>query len=514
MLQKPTLIKLGLLLALLVLLPAVWLYDATLQPPEIMYDVVIRGATVVDGSGRARFRADVAILGERIAKVGSVPIRSGRTEIRGAGYILTPGFVDIHSHVDMTIRAHPQSLAALHQGITTVIVGQDGRSPLNIGNFLAEIDALAGLGVNFGTLLGHGLMRHRVVGLRSDITPEELATMSALVTTAMEEGAFGLSSALEYWYNAPATTTELIHLNRIVALHGGVYITHVRDEAAGIIAAIEEALDVARATKVGVSITHFKVRWRENWHLQGPAINLINEARKEGLVVIADAYPYLAPDFATSWPLRLHSHRDPRDLLLKRTTHPYGEKYLEHTLSEIAAAENIAPAQVIVNLLRHDADVGVDPRSETLVTGLLMSEGNLRQVLSAPFTAIASDNSAPPKTGNLATHPRGFGTFPRFIARYLRDAKLLTLEEGVRRMTGLPAEFIGLKERGLIKEGYFADLVMFKLSEVQDKATFSNPEQYPEGIDYVFINGVASIVGGQFTGETGGRAVFRNQRPD
>jgi len=504
--------KFVLLLALLVLLPAAFLYDATLTPPQVLYDVVIRGATIVDGSGGPSFRADVALVGEHIAKVGRVPIRSGKKEIRGAGYILTPGFVDIHSHVDLTIRAHPEALAALRQGVTTVLVGQDGRSRLNIGEYLAEIEALPNLGVNFATLLGHGLMRHSVVQLRSAITPAELATMSTMVTRAMEEGAFGLSSALEYWYNAPATVPELIALNTIVAAHGGVYITHVRDEAAQILPAIEEALAVARGSQVGTSITHFKVRFRENWHLQDLAINLITEARRAGLNVIADAYPYLAPDFSTSWPLRLHAHRDPRDLLLKRTTHPFGAKHLETTVSEIAAQEGLTPAQVIDNILRHDAAQGVNPRNETLVTGLLMSEENLRKVLSAPFTAIASDNSAPPITGSTATHPRGFGTFPRFIAKYVRDARLLTLEEGVRRMTGLPAAFIGLTDRGLIKEGYRADLVMFRLAEVEDKATFSRPEQFPLGINYVFVNGVPAVVAGEFTGNTGGQVLRRNRQ--
>ncbi|HEY8394488.1 MAG TPA: D-aminoacylase [Thermaerobacter sp.] len=460
------------------------------EPGPRHFDLLVRGGLVIDGSGRPAFRADVGVVGDRIVAVGDLAGAAADEVIDAAGLVVAPGFINAHSHTYEYVAGAPEADADLMQGITTVIGGVDGRSPWPLGRFFTQLEE-KGIGNNQALFVGHGTVRARVMGTADrPPSPRELERMGRLVRQAMEEGALGLSTGLEYVPGRYARTDELIALARHVAPYGGIYSSHMRSEGDDIGDALAEALRIGREAGVPVNISHFKVVFRRNWEKLAGLMAQIEAARQSGQVVVADVYPYLAPDYTSA--LRLRSvwpQYPPEDVFIRqsRVTAAVGS-----TLAEYAARLGVPAPEAARQLLARDRD--------TVATVFVVSEANLEQLLRAPFTIISNDGGArrpvpDPRTTGL--HPRVYGAYPRVLARYVRERGVLTLEEAVHKMTGAPATFFGLRDRGFVREGMYADLVVFDPEHIQDVADWVRPQAYPRGIVAVVVNGQVAVRDGR-----------------
>ena len=477
------------------------------------YDLLIRGGLVVDGSGRPAFRADVAVRGDRIAAVGHLEGARARRVVDATGRVVAPGFINAHSHTYEYVATVPGGDADLLQGMTTVIGGVDGRSPMPLGPFLQRLER-QGAGTNHALFAGHGSLRAAVMGTAQRApSPAELRAMARLLERAMEDGALGLSTGLEYVPGRYARTEEIVALARVIAPYGGIYSTHMRSEGDAIVQALEEALTVGREAGVAVDVSHFKVVYHRNWPVQPRLIAMIQEARAAGMEVVADVYPYRSPDYASAVPLARAWDRYPAGDLVIRHSRVDGAE--GKTLAELARAQGIAPAEAARRLLRRDPG--------TLATALVVGEDNLRQLLRQPFTIISSDGGARSPAAarrDPRLHPRVYGAYPRVLARYVRETGVLTLEEAIHKMTGQPAAFFGLRDRGLVRVGMYADLVVFDPATVTDRATWQQPAVPPTGIDLVVVNGQVAVEGGRrvpgvLAGRVlrGGRDALAGRRP-
>lgn len=454
------------------------------------FDLLIRGGVVVDGTGRPAYRADVAVRGDRIVAVGRLPAGRARRVLDATGLVVAPGFINAHSHTYEYLDVAPGGDADLLQGMTTVVGGVDGRAPTPLGPFLDRLERRR-LGTNHALFAGHGSIRAAVMGTAARApTAAELRAMARILERAMQDGALGLSTGLEYVPGRYARTEELVALARVIAPFGGIYSTHLRSEGDAVAAALDEALAVGREAGVAVNVSHFKVVGRSNWALQGRLIARIRRARDQGIQVVADVYPYPSPDYASALPLATAWDRYPPSGLLIRRTRVRGVEGL--SLAQVARARGMEGRAAARWLLRQDP--------ATRVTALVVSEDNLRQLLRQPFTIIASDGGARPlttATGDALLHPRVFGAYPRVLARYVREQGVLTLEEAIHKMTGQPAAFFGLRDRGLVRAGMYADLVVFDPATVADRATWSDPALPPEGIRWVVVNGQVAVEDGR-----------------
>ncbi len=501
----------------------------TMDAP-VQADFVIRGATVYDGSEKPGRIADLAIRGDHIEAVGSFQVAGNPKIIDGTGLIVAPGFIDLHTHCDNTGITTPERRALLNyltQGVTTVVTGNCGSGPVDVGAYLKKLDD-GKVGCNVLHLAPHNSIREQVLG-NVDRTPtiDELAVMKDLVDKAMKDGAWGLSSGLEYTPGAYSKTDELIELARVVAGHGGLYATHMRDEEGGLMTSVEEALTIGRRAQLPVHISHLKAGAKIVWGKSADAIVLIQQARDQGQCVTADQYPYLGWSTSLSavvLPPRLRRGTgkeyvarldDPETQPLVRqaigdaiTKYDAGTTFLVarysprpewqgKTLGAIATAEK---KQIIDIVLEMERNGGAS------VVGLTMNELDVRLIMKQPFVATASDGGAVIPS-EQAPHPRSYGTFPRKIGRYALDEKVITLEQAIRSSTGLPADIIGLKERGYLKPGFKADVVVFDAKTYRDLATFEKPHQYSPGVRYLFVNGVPAIDAGQHTGALSGQAI-------
>lgn len=469
--------------------------DQPAPPPATprTFDLVFRAATVIDGSGRKAFRADVAVDGDTIAAVGNLVGDTGRREIDARELVVAPGFINTHSHTYEVIFTIPDAPSALRQGITTEIGGMDGRAPVDLAGHFARVEAV-GIGTNYALLAGQGSIRQTVMGsLTRPATEEELKRMKALLVRAMEEGAYGLSTGLEYIPGRYTPTEEIIELARAAAPFGGIYASHIRDEGDRLLEAVQEALHIGRAAGLAVDISHFKAEYERNWPSAAAALNLMEEASQgpEAMKVAFDVYPYLSPDYAANMALsEVYAGHNPERITI-RAARDAG--LVGKTLAGVASAMGMAPAAAAEALLAGDPGIRVSLD--------VMSEDNLIAALQSPLAMICDDASARPQPGDEATpervHPRAFGSFPRILGRYVREKGALTLEEAIARMTGRPAEFFGLSRRGFVREGYYADLVAFDPRTIADRATFARPMEYPEGIAFVLINGKVAVENGE-----------------
>ena len=472
----------------------------TTKPPvtggKTAYDIIIKGGTVVDGSGGPARRADVGITGDRITAVGDLSKATAKRVIDATGLVVSPGFINTHSHTPDYLpddSNYRDAWTALRQGITLEIGGQDGRSPTDLAASFKRIAAGGGLNYNLATLVGQGSVRRAVMGaVTRAATGAEINRMRALVRQAMKDGAFGLSTGLEYVPGRYASQSEVTALAAEAAPFGGAYVTHLRNEGAQLAPAVDEALTIAKQAGVALDISHIKASGRPNWSLFSGVLNRIEAARATGQNIIADMYMWRALDKTTA--LRLADVRNayqPEDLLVRKSTG--SQEYLGSTLAGVAAKMGVTPVVAADRLLAKDPD--------TIVAAFVMSDDNIKLGLSRAFTAICNDDESYPIFSDpqvaLAVHPRAFGTFPLVLGSYVRDQKTLTLETAIYKMTGLPAKFFGFTDRGLLKEGYFADVVVFDPKTVNNRATYVSPEQYPEGILYVAVNGVLEVSGGQ-----------------
>jgi N-acyl-D-amino-acid deacylase len=469
--------------------------------------IIFRGATVIDGDGRPSFVADVRVKGDRIRSIGKLKPKKGETVIDVHGMVLAPGFIDIHNHSETGLLREGVAENQISQGITSILVGPDGGSPWPIGEYLAKLEGK--IAPNVGAFVGHAEVRLQVMkdDFKRPATEAEIASMMSLVDRAMQEGAFGLSSGLEYEAGSPATTEELIALARVAARHKGIYMSHIRDEEEGFRAAMEEALRIGREARLPVQISHIKMGNRNVWGKSSEAIALIESAKAAGQDVTADAYPYTAWASTITVLVPSRKHDDIAEIekglanvggadKVLITSHAANRSYEMKTMLEIASAKKISPAELYIEIVKNGG-AGVVCHS--------MNESDVKAFYTRPWVMVASDG------GIGSRHPRGTGTFPRVLARFVREANWISLEDAVRKMSSMPADRLGLKDRGRIKKGMKADVVILDPLAVIDNATFADPQKLSSGVKSVFVNGRQVWDGERSTGVLAG-AILRHKK--
>lgn len=522
-----------------------------------LYDVVIKEGKVLTGTGSPWIRTDVGIRDGRIARVGYIKNPQADVVINASGKFVAPGFIDSHNHSDLSIMAYPDAIGALLQGVTTLVIGNCGFSaapvsketksllerywstlgplPVEItwgsfGEYLQQLEKTRPA-VNVVPLVGHGALRIATMGFEAKApTTEELNTMKNLLRDSLEAGAFGLSTGLIYPPGSFSTTEEVVELAKVVSEYGGVYTSHIRGESYALVDAVREAIEVGRATGVPVQISHHKAAGRENWGKVKETLKLMAEARSADIEVSCDVYPYTAGMTMLAACLPRWVHEGGVDALLSRLRDPgirkkvrdyvetevttwenfvklagwegvvvsYSEKCKEcegRSIAEISGSWGVDPYEALFDIILRD-----EARSTMIIH--LMREEDVVEVLKSPLSMVGSDSWVMPPKGK--PHPRFFGTFPRVVRRYVRELGVLSLEEAIRKMTAMPAEKFRLADRGLILPGFRADVVVFELEKVVDRATFEEPALLPEGVEYVLVNGSLSIENGISTGARSG----------
>lgn len=502
--------------------------------PGPNYDLVIRGGTLVDGSGAPTYVADVAVVGDRIVKIGQLDAATAPRVIDARGLYVSPGFIDLHNHADRNIEANSGMENYLHQGVTTILTGNCGNSPVDLHAFLNTIEG-TGTGLNLATLIGHNAVREAVMGNKDRApTADEQQRMNALVQAAMDAGAFGMSTGLIYLPGTYSETDEVVALARVVAAEDGIYASHIRNEFDLIADAIEEAITIGREASLPVHISHFKVADNRMWGGSTMTLGLVEAARAEGLDVTIDQYPYTAGSTGLANVLPSWARAGSREDFQARLDNPETRARIKaDTIDKLngARAAGDLTRITIASFPKHPeysgktmADVtrmngreptienGAEVAMEILYDGSgsaiyhMMVEEDVRRIMQAPFTSIASDGSAVP-FGKNVPHLRNYGTFPRVLAEYVRDEKVLSLEEAIHKMSGMPAERLGLQSRGTLQEGMTADINIFDLEAISANDDWSQPHQYAEGFSYVIVGGVPVIDAGSRTAALPGRVI-------
>ena len=526
-----------------------------------MLDLKIEGGTVIDGTGTVGGRADVGVRDDAIVAIGDLSREPAGRSLHAAGKIVAPGFIDMHSHSDWRLWGNRRAESKIRQGVTTEVVGNCGFSPApasseflddlrsfalyipvgmdfhwrSMGEYLRAYDA-DGTALNVIQLVGHGTLRVAAMGF-AQRAPEaaELRRMQGWLTAAMEDGAWGLSTGLIYAPGSYAATEEIVALAKVAARHRGIYASHIRGEGATLLDAVSEAIRVGREADIPVQVSHLKAAGRPNWGKVAEALALIDEANADGLDVAADAYPYTAssttlrtllPDWALAGGIDAMLARlrdtETRARIRKELEAPAtGQGLLDRVgwdnimiascthrrdaegkrLSRIAEERGMDPVEAALELI-------VDEGGKGYMILFQLDERDLRQALAHPRVMIGSDGSALAPYGELGAgkpHPRSYGTFPRVLGEYAREQRVLSLAQAIHKMTGQPARRLGLRDRGVIRVGARADMVVFDARRVADVATYEDPHRYPEGIEHVIVNGRSVIRDGQHTGTLAGR---------
>lgn len=465
------------------------------QAEPVHYDLVIRGATIVDGTGAKGYEGDVAIVGEKIAAVGKLgPYTAGR-EMEARGMVVAPGFINPHSHTHDFINPYEDldATASLMQGLTTELGGVDGRSPLPIGQELDRL-AAAGTGVNFGLFVGQGSVRGSVMGnSRAPADEGQLAAMKQMVRQGLEEGAFGVSTGLEYEPGKWAQQQEIAALVAVAKPYRGIYSTHMRSEGGSIVESLQEALQIAKTADVPLNISHFKIVGYANWGKEDQVVALVEQALAGGQRVFADIYPYLAPDYAVNKPVSNWAGALPPEYMVITMAHD--RDLVGKTVAEAAVTLNLPVEQAIEQLSAPGAGVAV--------VALVSSEKAMIRFYQAPWSVVSTDGEAQPKLATAAQalahsfHRRSYGSYPMLLGTYVRERKVLGLEAMIRKMTGAVADNVGLKDRGYLKPDYFADVVVFDPAAIADRTTWLSPQEYPAGIKHVLVNGHMAVEDGK-----------------
>ena len=501
--------------------------------PDSAFSLILEGGAVYDGRGGAPFVADVGVRGDRVAGVGDLAGRPAERRLDVRGLAVAPGFIDIHSHAESRIFERPHAENYLHQGVTTALGGQDGRSPYPTGAFLDRLEN-APAAIHLGLFVGHGTVRAHVMG-NADRAPTEaeLAQMQALVEQAMREGAFGLSSGLEYTPGIYAETEELVALARATAPWGGLYISHIRDEGGRLLESVAEVIRVGEEAGVPAQVTHHKVVGPDRWGRSEASLRLIERARARGVDVAGDQYPYAASSTSLTilfpaWSLEGNAEAQQARWREDETRAKLQAGIARHLREErggdpgtivmaTCAGDPSLNGQSLAGILEErgrPVDVGeaaslaieLHEQGGCQVVLHSMSEADVRQIMRHPWTMIASDGGIP-IPGSGVPHPRNYGAFARVLGRYARDGGILSLEEAIRKMTSLPAARLGLDDRGLLRPGAAADLVVFDPDAITDPATFADPHQYATGVRHVFVAGEPVLLDGEVTGARPGRAL-------
>jgi N-acyl-D-amino-acid deacylase len=506
------------------------------QTPE--YDVIIRGGRVFDGSLKPPVTADVAIKGDRIVKVGEIPASATAAQVVDAkGKYVTPGFIDPHSHAAPGIET-PELAAALpilYQGVTTVMMNPDGGGPGDLAPQVARIEKNVP-GVNVIPMIGHNGVRKDVMGLANrKPTPAELAKMEVLVKKGMDFGAFGFSTGPFYIPGKYSDTAELIALSKVAAPYPhSFYISHIRDESSydvGVLGAIKELITVAREAKIPGVVTHMKMLGPSVWGKSGEAIKMIDDARAQGLSIWADQYAYAAsgsglqPSLLPGW-----AQEGGQDAIAKRLQNPEQRALIRKEMVSNMARRGGANSMMIRG---YDADPSLDGKRldeiarsrlqdpiDTAIDMLIkggagivsfnMNEKDVENIMKQPWTMTSSDGALV-KFGEGAEHPRAYGAFPRKLRRYVIDRKVISWEQAIHSATGLPAQVFSIKDRGAIRPGAYADVLVINPETVRDVATYEKPHAYSEGMDFVFVNGKAAVANGKVTPERYGKVLLRTR---
>lgn len=528
------------------------------------YDVIIRHGNVFDGSGQAPRQADIALSKDRIAAIGDLRTAHAAIDIDASGLAVAPGFINMLSWSNESLQVDGRGQSEVREGVTTQIMGEgNSMGPVNdamrarikhdqsdiqydvcwttLAEYLKHLEN-KGISQNVASYLGATTVREYVIGLKDQkASPDDLKKMQAVVEKSMREGALGVASALEYAPAYYADTDELIALCKAAAKHKGKYITHMRSEGVRLLEGVDETIRICRQAKIPTEIYHLKASGKANWPKMDQAIAKIEKARKEGLPLTADMYPYtaggapltacipgwaMAGDFASmiarfkdpqtrkriiedirdknDWPNFYRNADSPENILLVGFKNPDLKPLQGKTLAQIAKERGKDPVETILDLL-------IEDQSNIVAIYFISSEDNIRKILPLPFVSFGSDEAAQAPEGiflKSIPHPRAYGTFARVLGKYVRDEKLLTLQSAIRKMTSLPASNLGLDKRGQLKKGFFADVVVFDPQTISDRATFDKPHQYATGMKHVFINGTQVLKDGEHTGATPGRALW------
>jgi len=518
------------------------------------FDTIIKNGAIYDGSGGAPFNADVGIKADRVAAVGDLSGKSAGNVIEAKGLAVSPGFINMLSWSTASLIIDGRSQSEIRQGVTTEIFGEgQSMGPLTeemkrrtvsaqgdlkfdvawtgLCEYLSYLEK-RGISPNVGSFVGAGTVRENVIGLENKkATPAQIERMCDLVRLEMEAGALGVGSSLGYAPDMFASTEELIAMCRVAAKYGGIYISHVRNEGGGLIEAVDELLRISREAGIASEIYHLKAGGENNWDKIDSVISMIERARRDGLRITADIYLYTASSNRLSSRLPAWAREGGDEALLNRLRDPAMRRkigsemrqrgMMPKTLLIGFTAESLRPltgktleeaARIrgkdqVETMLELIAEDNAAPRVATFV----MSEENIKKELRQPWVSLGSDAVSISAEGvflKQSTHPRAYGNFSRLLGKYVREEKVITLQEAIRRLTGLPAANLGLDRRGLIKEGYFADLVVFDPETTGDRATFENPHQYATGVKHVLVNGVCVITNGEHTGAKPGRALW------
>ena len=478
--------------------------------------VIIRNATIYDGSKKPAFSGDVAFNGDTIVAVGDLSNSDAAHLVDGKGLALAPGFIDTHSHHDHGLLASRDAISVVSQGITTIIVGQDGSSHFPLKEYV-ELLADSPVAVNVGSYSGHNTIRGLVMGndFRRPATSDEIARMETMLRQDLDAGAFGLSTGLEYDPGIYSSRDELLVLTKVLQPFGGRYISHLRSEDRYFWNALDEIIALGKSSKVPVQISHFKLAMKSLWGKADSAIQILDEARTNGIDVTADIYPYpyWSSDVRVLFPDRNFSDEKEAEFILTEVTTPDGIIFSDYepaphyngkSLAEVASLEKLSPEKMLVEVVRRlEACEGARGNCAGSIVATSMVENDIMKLIKWDYTNICSDGSS------QGLHPRGFGAFTRTLAYFVRGKKVFSLEEAIYKMTNLSAKNLGIKRRGQIAPGFFADLVLFDASIVSDQATITNPQALSTGIRKVWVNGVEVYSDSLTSKRYPGRVIFR-----
>jgi N-acyl-D-amino-acid deacylase len=500
------------------------------------YDLVIRNGRIVDGTGSPWYRADLAVRGDTIARIAPRIDAGAARVIDAGGRVVAPGFIDLHTHARRGIFEVPTADNYVRQGVTTLIEGPDGSSPFPIAPFLDRIAATR-ITPNFGLFVGQGTIRNEVIGpVNRKATEPEIEKMRGMVRAGMEDGAFGLSSGLFYVPGTFTPTAEVIELAKVAGRMGGIYISHMRDEANGVLDSVKETIEIGEKGGLPTQVTHHKVIGKANWGKAVDTLKLIDEARARGVDATLDQYPYTASSTSIQAALMpAYALEGGRDAVLKRLQTPAMRNELKKETVRLIQEERGGGDPNNVQLARCDWDHALDGKRLGDVTrargfeptidnaadtvfwivekggcsGIFhaIDEQDLQRILRHPATMIGSDGEIP-IFGQANPHPRSYGTFVRVLGRYARDLKTITLEDAVHKMSAFPAQRIGLTDRGVLREGLKADIAIFDPATVADRATFEQPHQYAVGVTQVIVNGQVAFEDGKMTAARPGRVLY------
>ncbi|HEY0811605.1 MAG TPA: D-aminoacylase [Longimicrobiales bacterium] len=502
------------------------------------YDLILRGGRVVDGTGAAAVSADVAISNGRIARIAPRITDAATRVLDVRGQVIAPGFIDIHSHASRDIFERPTAESYLRQGVTTLMTGPDGSSAVPLAPYLAKLDSTR-MTVNVGSMVGQGSVRQAVMGsVDRKTTPDELQRMRDIVEQAMKDGAYGLSTGLFYVPGNFTPTEEVIDLAKVAARYGGMHKSHMRDEARHVVESVKETIRIGEEGGLPTQVTHHKIIGQPNWGRSVETLRLVDEARKRGVDVTLDMYPYTASSTSVVAALlpQWAQEGGRQQLLLRLNDPPQRARIKAETvrlLNEERGGGN--PRNVVLASCGFDATLsgknladiavmrGLQPTVEYAADAALwiaeqggcsgifhaISEDDLRRIIVHPQTMIASDGGIP-SFGSGHPHPRNYGTFARVLSEYVREKKFLTLEQAVWKMAGFPAQRLGLKDRGVLKQGMMADIAVFDPARVRDVSTFDKPHAYSEGVSLVLVNGEVVFENNAVTAARPGRVLRKH----